>query len=84
MLCLTLTNLGVWRVISRSTSRENGHIHRLTTKDIERIHRQDVRHERVSPRSYICIRDMEAFELIVRNNGKLQVVTRRSCFLALY
>ena len=61
--------LGVWRVISKATSKKEGHIHRLTTKDLERIHKQDVRNERVTPRSYICIRDVETFELIVRNNG---------------
>ena len=63
-------NSGLWRVISKATSKKDGHIHRLTTKDIERIHRQDVRNERQTPRSYICIRDIEAFELIMRNNGK--------------
>ncbi len=62
--------LGVWRVISKATSKKEGHIHRLTTKDLERIHKQDVINERATPRSYICIRDVEAFELIARSNGK--------------
>ena len=57
-------------MISKATSKKEGHIHRLTTKDLERIHKQDVRNERPTPRSYICIRDVEAFELIVQNNGK--------------
>jgi hypothetical protein len=62
--------LGVWRVISKATSKKEGHIHRLTTKDLERIYKQDVRNERTTPRSYICIRDIETFELIIRSNGK--------------
>jgi hypothetical protein len=57
-------------VISKATSKKEGHIHRLTTKDLERIHKQDVRNERTTPRSYICIRDVEGFELIIRNKGK--------------
>jgi hypothetical protein len=69
-IVLSSKHSGVWRVISKATSKKEGHIHRLTTKDLERIHKQDVRNERTTPRSYICIRDVEAFELTVRNNGK--------------
>lgn len=57
-------------MISKATSKKEGHIHRLTTKDLERIHKKDIQNERSTPRSYICIRDIEAFELIIRSNGK--------------
>lgn len=57
-------------MISKATSKKEGHIHRLTSKDLERIHIKDIRNERTTPRSYICIRDIEAFELIIRSNGK--------------
>ncbi|CAF3370219.1 unnamed protein product [Rotaria sp. Silwood1] len=67
-IVLSSKHTGVWRVISKATSRKEGHIHRLTTKDLERIHKQDILNERVTPRSYICIRDIEAFELIVHSN----------------
>ncbi|CAF1170077.1 unnamed protein product [Adineta steineri] len=67
-IVLSSKHTGVWRVISKATSKKEGHIHRLTTKDLERIHRQDVANERTTPRSYICIRDIEAFELHVRSD----------------
>ena len=57
-------------MISKATSRKEGHIHRLTTTDLERIHEQDIANERLTPRSYICVRDIEAFELIVRSDGR--------------
>ena len=57
-------------MISKATSKKEGHIHRLTTKDLETIHKKDIRNERTTPRSYICIRDLEAFDLIIRSNGK--------------
>ncbi|CAF2370973.1 unnamed protein product [Rotaria sp. Silwood2] len=69
----TLSNsliLGVWRVISKATSSKEGHVHRLTTKDLERIHKQDILNERATPRSYICIRDVEAFELMIHSNDE--------------
>lgn len=69
-IVLSSKHTGVWRVISKSTSNKEGHIHRLTTKDLERIHKQDVRNERTTPRAYICIRDIEAFELVVHSAGK--------------
>lgn len=66
-IILSCKHSGIWRVISKATSIKEGHIHRLSTKDLERIHRQDVKNQRSTPRSYVCIRDVEAFELIVRN-----------------
>ncbi|CAF1068165.1 unnamed protein product [Adineta ricciae] len=67
-IVLSSKHTGVWRVISKATSRKEGHIHRLTTADLERIHEQDVANERITPRSYICVRDIEVFELVVRSD----------------
>lgn len=61
---------GIWKVLSKSTSRKEGFIHRLTTKDIESIHKQDFQNERSTPRTFICMKDIEAFELIFRNHGE--------------
>jgi len=62
--------LGIWRVISRTALKKEGHIHRLTTKDIERIYKQDFKNERSTPRSYICTKDIEAFDVHIHPNGK--------------
>ncbi|CAF1130640.1 unnamed protein product [Rotaria sordida] len=67
-IILSSKHTGIWRVISIATSKKEGHLHRLTTSDLERIHKQDIFNERLFPRSYICIRDVEAFELIVHSN----------------
>lgn len=61
--------VGIWKVISKTTSKKEGAIHRLTTKDLENIHRQDIENHRSTPRRFICMKDMEGFELLVRNNG---------------
>ncbi len=57
-------------MISKSTSKGEGYIHRLTTKDIERIYKQDVRNERTTRRSYICTKDIEGFDLHIVQHGK--------------
>ena len=61
---------GLWKVISKITSKKEVRIHRLATKDIERIYKQDIQKKRTTPRSYICTKDIEVFELHLRNNGK--------------
>lgn len=67
-------------MISRATLRKEDHIHRLSTKDLERIYQQDIQNERTTPRSYICIRDVEAFEVIARSNGtKQKTLSIRKC-----
>ncbi len=70
MIAFFSSILGIWRVISRTAPNKEGYIHRLTTKDIERIHKQDVQNERLTPRSYICTKDIEAFDVLLRLNGK--------------
>ncbi|CAF4751444.1 unnamed protein product, partial [Rotaria magnacalcarata] len=67
-IILSSKHTGLWRVISRATTQKEGHIHRLTTKDIESVHMQDSLNKRDTPRSYISIREIEAFELIARSN----------------
>lgn len=62
--------LAIWKIISKQTSKQEGHIHRLSTKDIENIHKQDIESQRTTSRRYICMKDVEAFELLARNNGK--------------
>ena len=57
--------------MSKCRSQTESHIHRLTTKDIETIYRKDFKIERVTPRTFICTKDVEAFELRVRQNGKI-------------
>ncbi|CAF3631054.1 unnamed protein product [Rotaria socialis] len=68
-IVLSSKHTGLWRVISRATTQKEGHIHRLTTKDIESVHKQDSLNKRDTPRSYISIREIEAFELIARSNS---------------
>ncbi|CAF1526605.1 unnamed protein product [Rotaria sp. Silwood1] len=59
---------GLWKVISKVTSEKVERIHRLTTKDIERIYRQGIKNQRITPRSYICTKEIEAFDLIFHRN----------------
>lgn len=56
--------------MSKATANGETHLHRLTTKDIERINRQDNENRRSTPRMYVCTKDIEAFELIANSNGK--------------
>ena len=62
---------GIWKIMSESRSQNESHIHRLTTKDIETIYRKDWKTERVKPRTFICTKDVEAFELRIRQNGNI-------------
>lgn len=62
---------GIWKVISKATSKKEGYIHRLTTQDIERIYQQDIEKNRKTPRSYICTKDIEVSELHLQSSGKL-------------
>ena len=66
-----LFSTGIWKVISKSRSQNENFIHRLTTKDIETIYQKDLKNERATPRTYVCTREIEAFELRIRQNGKL-------------
>ncbi len=65
-------------MISKSTSKGEGYIHRLTTKDIEGIYKKDLLNERATRRSYICTKDIDAFELHILKNGKFFVFCRLS------
>ncbi len=73
--------LGIWKVISKATWKNEGYIHRLTTQHIERIYKQDVKNERKPPRIYVCTKDIEAFELHFRQNGKIFYLFYKILFL---
>jgi len=77
-IALSSRHSGIWKIISKATSTGETHLHRLTTKDIERIHRQDTENRRATPRTYVCTKDIDAFELIVNSNGKKKT-TKTSC-----
>lgn len=77
MTCFLILIVGIWRVISEATWKKEGYIHRLSTKDIEKIYKKDIINERATPRSYICTKDIEAFEVHLRPNG-------RFCFIFLF
>ncbi|UJR30700.1 hypothetical protein I4U23_018220 [Adineta vaga] len=63
-IILSSKHTGIWRVISKGSE----HIHRLATTDIEMIYKKDIQNQRIIPRSYICAKQIEAFELHVRKN----------------
>ena len=65
---------GIWKVVSKTTSKRDGLIHRLTTKDLESIHKQDLHNGRTTPRTYVCLKEIDAFELIIHANGRKNVV----------
>lgn len=65
---------GIWKIMSKCRSQKESHIHRLTTKDIETIFRKDWNAERVKPRTFICTKDIEAFELHISQNGNRFIV----------
>lgn len=67
-LVLSSKYSGIWKVLSKATTTGETHIHRLTSKDIERINRQDNENRRSTPRTYVCTRDIDAFELIANSN----------------
>lgn len=67
-IVLTSRYPGIWKVVSKTTSKHEGLIHRLTTKDLETIHKQDINNARATPRTYICLKEIEAFELIIRSH----------------
>ncbi|CAF1283487.1 unnamed protein product, partial [Didymodactylos carnosus] len=77
-IIISSKHTGLWRVISKSTLKKEESIHRLTTKDLEILLEQDKHNQRINPRSFICIRDTEAFELFTEKDQPLIVNGRRS------
>ncbi|CAF1189642.1 unnamed protein product [Adineta ricciae] len=63
-IILSSKQSGIWKIVTN----DNNHTQRLATTDIEDIHTHDVEKKRVTPRSYICTKQIEAFELHVRKN----------------
>ncbi|CAF2655347.1 unnamed protein product [Rotaria sp. Silwood2] len=67
-IVLSSKHQGIWKVISRVTSKKEDRIHRLSTQDIERIYIQDMKNDRLIPRLYICTKEIEVFDLIIHSN----------------
>ncbi|CAF0751736.1 unnamed protein product [Didymodactylos carnosus] len=76
-IVLSSKHTGLWRVISKSSSKKEESIHRLTVRDLETLYQRDKNHQRANPRSFICIRDVEAFELVIRTGDPSTVDGRR-------